>query len=365
MATVEVSKFHLVPELLQLVFKFGLGAALCLAASAGPVHSASVKRLRIAQIEGDFYRSVTSHCVAALSESARGRGVTIDVIDRYRDDFKNTPKETANIYVLPSVVNLTALRPPGFDALDEVAIFSNPSHVANFLQSNYYKTSIASVEFTGLFRSKVVGYAYGSTSQLFTADAPIMTPADLSGRTMIGSFRAWWYAALREKLNIGHDPILGHTQNVIAKQREAVIRATNKRRKDAVFILMPILMAQGTVPPELRQYISLTMSHTMLVDLEANNWFDLDDEGKRIVQVIVDDAIVKCSEQNFAAEKKALEALAASGSTVVPVDIEPFQALSKDKFAKRRVEAKAEDNKSLLETLDEQQSAYDAIQRLN
>jgi len=179
---------------------------------------------------------------------------------------------------------------------------------------------------------------------------------------MIGTFGSSWYAGISKELGIGFDEVLDHTEFKIAEQHAALKTAAGDYRKNGYFVVMPILLASELLPMPLSRYVSLTMSHTSLVDFEVTNWFALDKDSQTAIEQIVAQAVSQCSAENYDSEKKALQSMAAAGSTVTPVKLEPFIKLAEQSLRKQVKEAGSDQSK--LESAKEKLAFFQAMQRM-
>ena len=305
---------------------------LALLLSVGPVAADPAKpTLRIWEWDGDFYQTITDGCASALEASAASAGLTTRVFRTRAAELDQNPDDTVTVGVVPTTASLSlfAPGPKGTAIFDEVAPFTGPPHFIKFLNGDLYRSLYADVPAPFFFSHRAtIGVAYGSAAQIFTSDKPIRTPAELRGRTQLGTFGDWWYVSLHDELGIGHDAVLGHTDSTIEAQHAALIKAAKGMAAGSSFIVAPLLMATKIVPPELRTYVSLTMTHTSFVSFVAEPWDKATEEQKAVVSRVVTEAAKFCSAQNFDRERSAISQMKLTGSTVVPVDIAAFQILS-------------------------------------
>jgi hypothetical protein len=320
--------------------------------------SAPLKNVRAYNSSGELYGSMTRSCLSALKEIVEGYGISFETVD----DLKQPKPDTVDLLVRPNFTNMNFMgRPPVLYLMDETAVFAGPAHFAKVIESNYYQGLMSGAS-QFIVDTKLVGQAYGSSAQIFTEDGPILTPADLRGRTMIGAFGSSWYTTISKELGIGFDEVLDHTEFKITDQRSALRNAAGEHRKDGYFVVMPILLASELLPMPLSRHVSLTMSHTSLVDFEVTNWFALDQDSQTAIEQIVAQAVSQCSAENYDAEKKALQSMVAGGSTVTPVKLEPFIKLAEQSLRKQVTEASSDQSK--LESAKEKLAFFQAIQRI-
>src|SRR5690606_29058161 len=123
--------------------------------------------------------------------------------------------------------------------MQEEAAFADVAHFARFMDSDLLKQLIADQDQLLTEPLKLIALAYGGTSQIATSDQPVMTPEDLRGRTQIGLYNAWWYAAIYEERGIGHDPTLGWHVETNEEYRAAATAAARKRKSSKRFFVMP------------------------------------------------------------------------------------------------------------------------------
>ena len=108
---------------------------------------------------------------------------------------------------------------------------------------------------------------------------------------------------------------------------------------------MPILLASELLPMPLSRYVGLTMSHTSLVDFEVTNWFALTRTARRRLNKSLHRRLASAAQELRIAEKKALQSMAAGGSTVTPVKLEPFIKLAEQSLRKQVKEAGSDQSK--------------------
>lgn len=312
----------------------GQGASPQVQAKRGPV-------LRIVHSPSDLFQLYTRECVALLDAQARRHGFDSAVYMAGSPELEKEGPGAATLLVVPESHNLTlALKPDGFDALDAVGAFSGPEHFAKFYASEHYASAFEKAAVKTFLPSHVLGFAYAATAQIYTRDKPMFSPADLAGRTQVGSFGAWWYAALHDRLRIGHDAVLGHTANTIAEQRAAATKAIGGRNQDEVFAVMTPVFAKALLPQSLRTFVSLSMTHTALLAFVGTNWTSLPEETQAALSAVLDQAIPACGAANFEREKTAMAEIEREGARVVAVE-SAFRGLPRQLLEKRIADATA------------------------
>jgi hypothetical protein len=295
----------------------------------------ALSTIYIRRAGGEIQQIMSTSCVAAFDEAARRSGLKTSF-----DDIETSRLEGG---LRLSIGTGFSLR-QGLkgDYVLQLNSFSNPGHVASYLNSQAYNDALADIQrFIFSFGDFVAGLAFGGTSHLFSSDKAFLSPDDLKGRTMVGYFDAVWYLRLHEELGIGYDAILGHTPNIVADQRAALAKAVDRYGATKTFVVMPLVAASRVVPKAMRSYISLTSTTVHFIEFQASieDWNKINPEGKKLISKLVADASSTCSRANFQKEIAAVEALKKDGSSLVPVDTASFQGLTSDYLWKNLREA--------------------------
>jgi uncharacterized membrane protein len=215
--------------------------------------------------------------------------------------------------------------------------FVSAAHFASFLESPLYRwlRDRPMEPETGQERLptalQLVGLAYGTAVHIASSDQPMTAPSDLGSRTSIAPF--------------GLDAMVGAKGYASADLREGL---PDRFRPEGVFTQAPTLLLREAVKPELRRYLSLSVTRIVPVMLVADHLERLNAAQRERLRAVAHKAALECSATNFDLEKKEIALMRQEGTQVVDADRPAFRAASLY-FQKRRLEDHRGDDRSKRE----------------
>ena len=288
----------------------------------------------------ELYRPFTRTCASALIDALTSRNILNTRIDELGStgEIEALPQDHTiiDIDVLPTGVGLPFTQTPQIASLVEnYSPFRDVAHFQAFLYSRLYEAALNELAnpkylndpvHKSLFPKLWIGWAYAGTTQLFTADTPLVRPSDLSGRTLFSEFSSVSLRNLHSTLGFAYNAELAHAPTTFEGQSAALSRALDKANRSSILIAQPLVFS-NIIPDAYKRFVALANWHIMTTSFELRRaWDHADQIGD--LQHIVRDAALDCSRRNLDMEIEAIDWLKLLGSTIVPVDTPAFHALT-------------------------------------